>query len=78
MAMFTPIDPSAQVPVFNGSALQTFNETSDFNSYEFNYRINRRLDRDKLIYTRDSTWVRSAQPNLLPSVYGGHPRTGYQ
>lgn len=69
--LYSPIDPSVAVPAFNGSAFQTFNETSDFNSFEVNYRINRRLDRDKLIYTRDSTWVRSAQPNLLPSVYAG-------
>ena len=69
--LFTPIDPSFRVPVFNGSSQQTFNQTSDFNSYELNYRIDRRLARDRMIYTRDSTWVRQAKPALLPSLYAG-------
>jgi hypothetical protein len=70
--LFTPIDPTdVSAPVYNGSSQQTFDQVSDFNSYEWNYRIDRRLARDKLVYTRDSTWVRQADPALLPSVYAG-------
>jgi hypothetical protein len=70
--LFTPIDPTQNnAPVFNGSTQQTFDQVSDFNSFELNYRIDRRLARDKMIYTRDSTWVRQADPALLPTVYAG-------
>ncbi len=69
--IFTPIDPTLSVPAFNGSSLQTYDLTSDFNSWELNYRITRRLERDQVVYTRDSTWVRRATPGLLPSLYAG-------
>lgn len=69
--LFTPIDTSFSVPAFNNSATQSFGETSDFNSYELNYRIERRLARDRLVYTRDSTWIREAAPALLPAVSAG-------
>ena len=65
------IDPLATVPVFNDSDFQGFNQTSDFNSYEVNYRIERRLGRDRMVYTRDSCWVREATPALLCSAFAG-------
>ncbi len=70
-ALFSDIDPSFHVPAFNGSNTQTFNETSDFNSYELNYRIDRRLSRDRMTYTRDSTWIRECTPTALPSLIFG-------
>ncbi len=69
--LFTPIDPTFSVPAYNNSATQSFDTTSDFNSYELNYRIERRLARDRLVYTRDSTWIRQAAPALLPAVSAG-------
>jgi hypothetical protein len=69
--LFTPIDPTQSVPIFNGSDFQSFDLTSSFNSFELNYRIERRLARDRLVYTRDSTWVRQATPALLPGMFAG-------
>lgn len=70
-AIFQSVDPLASVPVFDGSNTQAFDETADLNSYEVNYRIDRRLGRDRLVYTRDSSWVREATPSLLCSIYSG-------
>lgn len=69
--IFTNIDPTLSVPAFNRSIEQTFDYNSDFNSFELNYRIDNRLARDQMVYTRDSTWVRRATPGLLCSVYAG-------
>jgi hypothetical protein len=69
--IFPAFDFRAQPPVFNGSQFQSFNMTSDFNSYEFNYRIDWRLGRDKLTYSRDNKWIREAEANWLCSVLGG-------
>ncbi len=79
MTAFTPggiftdllIDPSFTIPVFNAADFQSFYETSSFNSYEINYRIERRLPRDRVLYTRDSTWVRQAESTPLPSLLAG-------
>ena len=69
--IFTNIDPTLAVPAFNQSRFQRFDLTSDFNSYEVNYRIERRLARDRLIYSRDSVWIRQATPALLPALFVG-------
>ena len=69
--IFTNIDPTLLVPAFNQSSSQTFDLTSEFNSYEVNYRIERRLSRDQIVYTRDSTWVRRATPAILPALFAG-------
>ncbi len=69
--IFSNIDPTRSLPAFNRSTSQSFDQNSDFNSFELNYRIARRLARDQMIYTRDSTWVRRASPTILPSVYAG-------
>jgi hypothetical protein len=65
------LDPGANNPAFNRSDTQNFDYTSNFQSFELNYRIDRRLNRDKLVYSRDSTWVRQAKPTLLPSLFAG-------
>ncbi len=69
--IFSEIDPTFTVPAFNASNFQSFAQTSNFNSYELNYRIDRRLSRDQLVYTRDSTWVRQCTPSPLPSLFAG-------
>jgi hypothetical protein len=69
--IFSVVDASLATPAFNASDVQSFLYTSSFNSYELNYRIARRPTRDRLIYTRDSTWVRENTPGMLPSVFGG-------
>lgn len=69
--IFSTLDPTLNIPVYNQSNEQGFSQSSDFNSYEINYRIDRRLSRDRLVYTRDSSWVRQATPELLPSMFAG-------
>jgi hypothetical protein len=66
-----PAGPFAAQPVYDFSNFQAFDQTSDFNSYEVNYRIDRRLGRDRMVYTRDSCWVREATPSLLCSAFAG-------
>lgn len=68
------IDPTrgqSGLPAFNASNFQAYSATSKFNSYELNYRINRRLPRDQVVYTRDSNWVRRANRSPLPSIFAG-------
>ncbi|HJX10139.1 MAG TPA: hypothetical protein VJ733_06510 [Candidatus Binatia bacterium] len=70
-AIISNIDPTRSVPGYNGGNFQSYAQTSTFNSYELNYRINRRLSRDQLIYTRDSTWVRQCTRSMLPAIFAG-------
>jgi len=68
------LDPTrgqSGLPAFNASNFQAYANTSKFNSYELNYRINRRLPRDQVVYTRDSNWVRRANRSPLPSIFAG-------
>jgi hypothetical protein len=69
--IFTLLDPTNAVPGFNAASSQSYIETSSFNSFELSYRVSRRLSRDQMVYTRDSTWVRQCVPTALPSVFGG-------
>lgn len=69
--IFQDIDPTADVEVFDRSLFQSVDITSDFNSYEFNYRIDRRLGRDRMVYSRDSCWVREATPGWVCSFIPG-------
>ncbi len=69
--IFTNLDPTFDLPTFNRSTSQTFEQSSDFNSFELNYRVDNRLSRDQMVYTRDSTWVRRATPGVLCSLYAG-------
>lgn len=70
-SIFLQIDPNAVVPVFRQSDFQSFNLVSDFNSYELNYRIDWRLGRDKITYSRDNKWIREAEANWLCSLLAG-------
>jgi hypothetical protein len=69
--IFLFLDAFAEVPVFEGSNFQSIDQTSDFNSYEINYRIDRRLGRDRMVYSRDNKWVREATSNWTCSVLTG-------
>jgi hypothetical protein len=65
----TPLDPFA--PGFNGSTRYTTQMTSDFNSFEFNYRLRRRLGRDKLVMSPNGNWTRHAERGWLPGLIVG-------
>lgn len=69
--IFLFLDAFATVPVFEGSNFQSINQTSDFNSYELNYRLDRRLGRDRMVYSRDNKWVREATSNWTCSLLSG-------
>ena len=44
---------------------------SHFNSYELNFRLTRRLARDRMVLSRQGKWVRELAPNLVPTMFGG-------
>jgi hypothetical protein len=70
-AIVSDIDPTRFVPAFNGSNFQSYFQSSKMNSWELNYRINRRLGRDQMIWTRDSNWVRRVNRDHLYTIFGG-------
>ena len=68
-SLFTPLSPRA--PGFNGAGTYATNFNSDFNSYEWNYKLHRRLGRDKLVMSPDGKWTRHAERGWLPSLIVG-------
>jgi len=67
--LFTPLDPLA--PGFNGAGTYATTFNSDFNSYEWNYKLRRRLGRDKLVMSPDGSWTRHAERGWLPALIVG-------
>ncbi|MFM7205175.1 MAG: BBP7 family outer membrane beta-barrel protein [Planctomycetaceae bacterium] len=65
----TPLDYFA--PGFNGAG--TFNTwfNSDFNSWEWNYKLRRRLGRDQLVMSPGGNWTRHAERGWLPALITG-------
>ena len=68
--LVTKLDPAFNNPGFIDTSTQGYSYESDFNSYELNLRLNRRLGRDRMELTRDG-WVRTCQPTGLPSFFVG-------
>ncbi|MHB1037146.1 MAG: hypothetical protein ACYC35_20890 [Pirellulales bacterium] len=76
--LFTPfqvtstLSPGTQdLGGFNRADLHQLDYASDFNSYEFNYRVRRRLTRDRLVLTPDGHWRRQCTPGATPSFFFG-------
>lgn len=65
----SPGDPS--VPGFNGGTQVDTTNSSDFNSWEFNYRVRRRLGRDQLVMGPNGDWSRHAERGWLPGLLVG-------
>jgi hypothetical protein len=65
----SPGDPS--VPGFNGGTRVDTTNSCDFNSWEFNYRVRRRLGRDQLIMGPNGDWSRHAERGWLPGLLVG-------
>jgi hypothetical protein len=63
----------SRVPLlgFSETNRQSFTYANDFNSYELNVRINRRLGRDRIELNRQGEWIRNCTPNNLPSFFAG-------
>ncbi len=68
-SLFTPL--FLRAPGFNGAGTYATNFNSDFNSYEWNYKLHRRLGRDKLVMSPDGSWTRHAERGWLPSLIVG-------
>jgi len=67
--LFTPLDPL--FPGFNAAGTYTTSFNSDFNSWEWNYKLRRRLGRDKLIMSPDGSWTKHAERGWLPALIVG-------
>lgn len=67
--LFTPLDLAAPGFNFAGTYTSTFN--SDFNSYEWNYKLRRRLGRDKVVMSPDGRWTKHAERGWLPAIIIG-------
>jgi len=65
----TPLNPFA--PGFNGGTRYTTQSNTDFNSFEFNYRLRRRLGRDKLVLSPNGDWTKHAERGWLPGLIVG-------
>lgn len=68
-SLVTPLNYNA--PGFNGASAYATSYTSDFNSWEWNYKLRRRLGRDQLVMSPGGTWTRHAERGWLPALIVG-------
>lgn len=69
---FTLVTPLAlRVPGYNGAGFYTTAFNSDFNSYEWNFKLRRRLGRDKMVMMPNGDWSRRAERAFLPAGFIG-------
>jgi len=68
-----PLSPQIpnSAPGFTGSNFQSYVYNGSLNSYELNFRVTRRMGRDRTVLTREGIWARVATPQVLPGFYGG-------
>lgn len=67
--LFTPLAPRAAG--FNAAESYATTLNSDFNSWEWNYKLRRRLGRDQLVMSPGGNWVRHAERGWLPALIVG-------
>ncbi len=67
--LISPLAPLA--PGFNGATAFTTDMDSDFNSWEWNYKLRRRLGRDQLVMSPGGNWTRHAERGFLPALILG-------
>jgi len=65
----TPLDYFA--PGFNGAGTFQTWFNSGFNSWEWNYKLRRRLGRDQLVMSPGGNWTRHAERGWLPALITG-------
>jgi hypothetical protein len=68
-SLFTPLAFGA--PGFNAAGQYATTINSDFNSWEWNYKLRRRLGRDQLVMSPGGKWTRHAERGWLPSLIVG-------
>jgi len=67
--LVSPLAPLA--PGFNGATAYATKFSSDFNSWEWNYKLRRRLGRDQLVMSPGGNWTRHAERGWLPALILG-------
>lgn len=67
--LVSPLAPLA--PGFNGATAYATKFSSDFNSWEWNYKLRRRLGRDQLVMSPGGNWTRHAERGWLPALIVG-------
>ncbi|MFM9058108.1 MAG: hypothetical protein ACKOSQ_03085 [Planctomycetaceae bacterium] len=67
--LVTPLNPSA--PGFNAANRYETTVRSDFNSWEWNYKLRRRLGRDQLVMSPGGDWTKHAERAYLPGMFVG-------
>jgi hypothetical protein len=68
-SLFTPLAFGA--PGFNAASQYATTINSDFNSWEWNYKLRRRLGRDQLVMSPGGKWTRHAERGWLPALIVG-------
>ena len=56
---------------FTGAGTANTHFNSDFNSWEWNYKLRRRLGRDQLVMSPGGNWTRHAERGWLPALITG-------
>ncbi len=67
--LVTPL--ALKVPGYNGAGFYTTAFNSDFNSYEWNFKLRRRLGRDKMVMMPNGDWSRHSERAFLPAGFIG-------
>ena len=67
--LVTPL--ALRVPGYNGAGYYTTAFNSDFNSYEWNFKMRRRLGRDKMVMMPNGEWSRHSERAFLPAGFVG-------
>jgi hypothetical protein len=67
--LVSPLAPLA--PGFSGATAYATKFNSDFNSWEWNYKLRRRLGRDQLVMSPGGNWTRHAERGWLPALIVG-------
>jgi len=57
--------------VFDGANRHEVQYVSDLNSFQLDYKIRRRLSKDRMVFRPEGTWHREAWPGLVPAIYFG-------
>lgn len=68
-SLFTPMNFNA--PGFNAAGTFATSFNSDFNSWEWSFKLRRRLGRDKLIMSPNGSWTKHAERGWLPALIIG-------
>lgn len=67
-ALVSGFDVNGPSTPFDQADRYTVDSTSDMQSFELNYMIRRRLERDRLVYSPTGAWRREAYPGWRPAI----------